>query len=236
MMSHSMNRPTVTITYAQTLDGRIATRSGNSQWISGTESLRFAHALRASHDAIMVGVGTVLRDNPRLTVRLAPGTDPLRVVVDSTLATPASAAVLADGAAAGTIVAVTERADAARRAEIASLGADVLVVGSGADGRVDLRSLLAALHERNIGSVMVEGGARLMTSLLHDHLADQLAVCIAPKILGAGIDAIGDLGIDTLDLALHLDHPTITRYGPDLVIDGRLVYPSPDVKQRTTTP
>lgn len=227
-MLHVMNRPTVTITYAQTLDGRIATRGGSSQWISGTESLRFAHELRASHDAIMVGVGTVLRDNPRLTVRLVSGANPLRVIVDSTLATPDSAAVLSDGAASGTIVAVTERATAERRAAVASLGATVLVVESDTDGRVDLRSLLTVLHERGVRSVMVEGGARLMTSLLRDHLADRLAVCIAPKILGTGIEAIGDLGIDALDLALHLDNPTVTRYGPDLVIDGQLVYP-PDV-------
>jgi 5-amino-6-(5-phosphoribosylamino)uracil reductase/diaminohydroxyphosphoribosylaminopyrimidine deaminase/5-amino-6-(5-phosphoribosylamino)uracil reductase len=223
-MPHVINRPTVTITYAQTLDGRIATRSGSSQWISGTESLRFAHELRASHDAIMVGVGTVLRDNPRLTVRLVSGADPQRVIVDSTLTTPDSAAVLADGAAAGTIVAVTERATRERRDAVASLGATVLVVESGADGRVNLRALLEALHQRGMQSIMVEGGARLMTSLLREHLADRLAVCVAPKILGAGIEAIGDLGIDSLDLALSLDAPTVTRYGPDLVIDGRLVY------------
>jgi 5-amino-6-(5-phosphoribosylamino)uracil reductase/diaminohydroxyphosphoribosylaminopyrimidine deaminase/5-amino-6-(5-phosphoribosylamino)uracil reductase len=219
-----MNCPAVTISYAQTLDGRLATRSGSSQWISGPESLRFAHDLRASHDAVMVGVGTVLRDNPRLTVRLVSGANPLRVIVDSTLSIPVTAAVLAGGAATGTIIAVTERAPAERRATVEALGAAVVLVASGKDGRVDLPALLEALHERGIRSLMVEGGARLITSLLRDRLADRLAVCIAPKILGKGIEAVGDLAIDALDDAIQVVEPTMIRYGADLIIDGRIAY------------
>src|SRR5690606_12664132 len=97
-------RPSVTLCYAQTLDGRLATRTGSSRWTSGAESLRLTPQLRADHDAIMVGVGTVLADDPRLTVRLVPGRDPLRVVVDSRLRTPLGAAVLRDGAASGTVL------------------------------------------------------------------------------------------------------------------------------------
>ncbi|HMQ33695.1 MAG TPA: RibD family protein, partial [Chloroflexaceae bacterium] len=166
-------RPAVTISYAQTLDGRLATRSGSSQWIGGPESLRFAHELRAGHAAIMVGVGTVLADDPRLTVRLVPGPDPLRVVVDGELRTPLGAAVLRDGAARGTLVACREGADPGRRASIAALGAEVLPLPAGPGG-VDLAALLARLAARGVPSLMVEGGARLITSLLRGRLADRL--------------------------------------------------------------
>src|ERR671914_2977571 len=104
----ALARPSVTVTYAQTLDGRVATATGESKWISCPDSLRFAHEMRAGHDAILVGAGTVCSDDPRLTVRHVPGTSPLRVVVDSTLRTPPDAAVLADGAARGTVLAVTD--------------------------------------------------------------------------------------------------------------------------------
>ena len=226
------DRPSVTVSYAQTLDGRLATRGGSSQWISGSESLRFAHELRATHDAIMVGVGTVLRDDPRLTVRLvelAPGParpQPLRVIVDSACRTPPAARVLAGGAAPGTLLAATASADPARIAAVRGLGAEVLVLGATEQGQVDLARLLRLLRVRGVGTLLVEGGARLITSLLRGHLVDRLAVTIAPKILGAGIEAIGDLGIDDLAHALQLREPSLTAYGSDIVLDGRVSYPA----------
>ena len=218
-------RPTVTVSYAQTLDGRLAAANGSSRWISAPESLRFAHALRAEHDAVAVGAGTACKDDPRLTVRLVPGEDPLRVVVDSSLRTPLSAAVLAHGAAKGTVLAVTDRAPRRRREEALSLGATVLELPTDAAGRVDLRALLSGLHSLGVRSVMVEGGAALITSFLHDRLVDRLAVCIAPKILGRGIEAVGDLGISSLDDSLTLSDTTVTPYGVDLVLDSRVEYP-----------
>ncbi|HET8629924.1 MAG TPA: dihydrofolate reductase family protein [Thermomicrobiales bacterium] len=218
-------RPAVTLSYAQTLDGRLATPDGNSQWIGGPASLRFAHELRAAHDAILVGVGTVLRDDPRLTVRLAPGRDPLRVVADSALRTPPAAAVLAGGAAAGTLLAVTARAPAARRDAAAALGATVLELPAGADGRVDLGALLAALYARGVRGVMVEGGAALIAALLGARLVDCLAVAIAPKLLGAGLAAVGDLGIRDLDRALVLRDARAAACGADLLLTARVEYP-----------
>ena len=219
-------RPTVTVSYAQTLDGRLATLDGGSQWISAPDSLCFSHELRAANDAVMVGVGTVTRDDPRLTVRLAPGESPLRVVVDSSLRTPMGAAVLARGAAGGTVLAVNRRApeDRCRMAE--SLGATVLRLPSEPGGGVDLGALLSGLHGIGVGSVMVEGGAALITSLLRVRLVDRLAVCIAPKILGAGIEAVGDLGIRDLSGAVALADPAFTPRGGDLLLTARVEYPA----------
>jgi 5-amino-6-(5-phosphoribosylamino)uracil reductase/diaminohydroxyphosphoribosylaminopyrimidine deaminase/5-amino-6-(5-phosphoribosylamino)uracil reductase len=220
-----IHRPFVTVSYAQTLDGRLATSAGSSQWISGPESLRFSHELRAEHDAIVVGVGTVCKDDPRLTVRLVLGQNPLRVVVDSTLRTPLTAAVLAKGAAPGTVLAVTARAPAAKRDEVRALGAAVLCLPTNTEGHVDLVALLAALHERGVGSVLVEGGAGMITALLRARLVDRMVVCVAPKILGAGIEAVGDLGIRELARALLITDTSVTCYGVDLVLDGRIEYP-----------
>ena len=213
------------MSYAQTLDGRLATASGSSRWISCPESLRFAHALRSEHDAIMVGAGTVRKDDPRLTVRLVPGEDPLRVVVDSALRTPSTAAVLANGAASGTVLAVTERAPEDRCDQALSLGATVWRLPADPGGRVDLNVLLSELYERGIGSVMVEGGATLITSFLCGRLVDRLAVCIAPKILGSGIEAVGDLGICDLTDSLVLADASFVPYGADIVLDSRVEYP-----------
>jgi riboflavin-specific deaminase-like protein len=220
-----ITRPVITLSYAQTLDGRLATSTGSSQWISAPESLRFSHELRAKHDAIMVGVGTVCKDDPRLTVRLATGHDPLRIVVDSTLRTPLTAALLAEGAAPGTVLAVTDRAPAAKRNEVCALGATVLCLPTNTAGNVDLIALLAALHQRGVGSVLVEGGAGMITALLRARLVDRLVVCVAPKILGAGIEAVGDLGIRELARALLMTDTSVTRYGVDLVLDSRIEYP-----------
>jgi riboflavin-specific deaminase-like protein len=218
-------RPAITVSYAQTLDGRLATASGSSQWISSPESLRFTHALRSEHDAVMIGAGTACKDDPRLTVRLVPGKDPVRVVVDSTLRTPLTAAMLADGAAKDTILAVTGRASAKRCAEVRSLGATVLQLPADNQGRVELNTLLSELHALGIDSVMVEGGAALITSFLCRRLVDRLTVCIAPKILGSGIEAVGDLGICDLTKSLTLIDTSIIPYGVDIVLDSRVEYP-----------
>jgi riboflavin-specific deaminase-like protein len=219
-----MSRPLVTLSYAQTLDGRLATRGGSSQWIGGPESLVVAHRLRAEHAAIMAGVGTILIDNPRLTVRHVAGRDPVRVVVDSALRTPLESAVIADGAARGTIIAVTDRARDSRIAEVRELGATVLQLPADDSGRVDLGALLRALSQRRIDSVMVEGGARLITALLRERLADRVTICVAPMILGAGIEAVGDLRINALGDALRLTDATFERHGADMIVTGAIHY------------
>jgi diaminohydroxyphosphoribosylaminopyrimidine deaminase / 5-amino-6-(5-phosphoribosylamino)uracil reductase len=145
--------------------------------------------------------------------------------VDSSLRTPLSAAVLANGAAKGTILAVTQRAPERRREEVLALGATVLELPADAAGRVDLRALLSELHSLGVRSVMVEGGAALITAFFSERLVDRLAVCIAPKILGRGIEAVGDLGIHDLTDSLILADTSVTPYGVDLVLDSRVEYP-----------
>ena len=213
------------MSYAQTLDGRVATATGESQWISCPDSLRFAHEMRASHDAVVVGAGTVCKDDPRLTVRHVPGRNPLRVVVDSTLRTPTGAAVLTGGASAGTVLAGTDRAPAERRERALSAGATVLDLPPDPDGRVDLGALLGRLRALGVGTVMVEGGATLITGFFKAGLVDRLAVCVAPKILGDGVQAVGDLGIRELSRSLTLADAEVEPYGVDLILSGRVVYP-----------
>ncbi len=205
--------PSVTIHYAQTLDGRIATRSGDSQWISGPESLRLAHRLRASHDAVLVGAGTVRADDPRLTVRLVEGRSPLRVVVAGSSPIPADAAIL-DGSVP-TLLATT-------RELAAPDGVELLPVDAAADGRVDLADLLRRLAERRIGSVLVEGGAAIITSMLHGGLASRMVIAIAPRVVGSGIEAVGDLQIRRLTDALGFGRLRTWRLGEDLILDGDL--------------
>ncbi len=218
-------RPLVTVSYAQTLDGRLATSNGSSRWISANDSLRFAHKLRASHDAVVVGAKTVRRDDPRLTVRHnVEGEDPIRVVTDSLLRTSLSAKVLANGAAEGTILAATENAPDERYEEVSALGAKILRLPGDPDGGVHLRSLMAELHRLGVASAMVEGGATLITALLRERLVDRIAVCIAPKILGRGIEAVGDLGIHDLERCVVLENISLTTYGPDIVLEADLAY------------
>jgi riboflavin-specific deaminase-like protein len=217
--------PFVTLTFAISLDGRLATKTGESQWISGNDSLQLAHQLRAEHEAIMVGIGTVLADNPRLTVRMAEGRDPRRVVVDSRLQIPMEAKVLSAGAERNTLVATTAAADKDRLAKLKNLGAEILLLPCETDSsRVDLEVLLAELYRRSITSVLVEGGARLITALLAARLANRMVVTIAPKIIGQGIEAIGDLGITKLRDALTFTSFETARRGTDIIFDGLIKY------------
>lgn len=215
--------PFIVAKYAQTLDGRIATRSGQSQWISSPSTLKYAHRLRTRYDAVLVGIETVIADDPRLTVRLVKGRNPVRVVADSTLRIPLAARVLEGLDAAGAIIATTGRADAAKAAALRGAGAEVIVIGEDRQGHVDLQELVDQLARRQITSILVEGGSRIITALMRASLVDKLVVIIAPKVLGEGISAVGDLHIHALDQALRLSHVTVRRMGEDLVLEGAVL-------------
>jgi diaminohydroxyphosphoribosylaminopyrimidine deaminase/5-amino-6-(5-phosphoribosylamino)uracil reductase len=214
--------PYVTVKYAQTLDGRIATATGESQWISSAASLKFAHQLRAEHDAILVGRKTVDKDNPELTVRLVKGRNPLRVIVDSELKISPTAKVLQNISKSPTLIATIKKPDDAKFKRIAATGAEIITVKADKKGHVDLKKLFKVLAAKNISSILIEGGAQIITSVLKNNLANRLVTVIAPKIIGKGIEAVGDLNITNLSSAKILSIQKVTRNGNDIIIDSRL--------------
>jgi diaminohydroxyphosphoribosylaminopyrimidine deaminase/5-amino-6-(5-phosphoribosylamino)uracil reductase len=215
--------PFVTVKYAQTLDGRIATATGQSQWISSPASLKFAHQLRAEHDAILVGIGTVLKDNPSLTVRMVRGRNPLRIVVDCSLGVTTGFNIMQDLPRTPTLIATMKSAsDPAFRA-LAKAGAEMVKVRSKKGNHIDLKELLHLLAARNISSVLIEGGSQIITSALKDNLVNRLVTVIAPKILGKGIEAVGDLNIRDLKEAKKLTVKSVARKGTDVIMDCRLM-------------
>ena len=208
-------RPYTVLKYAQTLDGRIATAHGDSKWISGEDERRIAHALRACSDAVLVGVGTVLADDPQLTVRMVPGVSPMRVVLDSTLRTPTSARILQQDAA--TLIVTTPQSSPERRAAVSDLGAMVRVAENGAGG-VAIRPALRALYDEGVKTLLVEGGAGVITSMLAAGVVDRIIVAVAPTIIGAGTEAVGDLGIMLVANGMRLVNPTVAAAGDDLLL------------------
>jgi diaminohydroxyphosphoribosylaminopyrimidine deaminase/5-amino-6-(5-phosphoribosylamino)uracil reductase len=213
--------PFVTIKFAQTLDGRIASTTGDSRWISSEPSLKLAHKLRSFHDAVLVGVGTILRDDPQLTVRQVKGRNPIRIVTDSRLRIPLNSKILRDQEIAPTIIATTPQADRGKSSSLMQMGIETLMVEEDKEGKVDLKDLLKKLGQREFSSILVEGGATLITSLIQQELVDRFVVILAPKIMGKGIDAVGDLGISDVERALKLSLVKTYRSGDDLVIEAR---------------
>ncbi len=213
--------PYVTLKWAQTLDGRIAAADGSTTRISSPPSLKLAHQLRATHDAILVGVQTVIKDNPELTTRLVKGRNPLRVILDSTLRIPLTSQVLQNQDKAKTLVATTPNADKHKLAALKKMGIEVLTIPPDKKDRVDLKKLLKTLGARDISSLLVEGGATVITSFLRLNLFDKLVVIIAPKILGSGTPSISDLSITDLAKAYKLTFDKVYRSGEDLVLEGK---------------
>ncbi|MCP4255147.1 MAG: bifunctional diaminohydroxyphosphoribosylaminopyrimidine deaminase/5-amino-6-(5-phosphoribosylamino)uracil reductase RibD [Candidatus Scalindua sp.] len=214
--------PFITVKYAQTLDGRIATSSGDSQWISSEASRKYVHRLRGINMGIMVGAGTVVADNPQLTVRHVRGKNPFRIIVDSKLRIPIKSSVLTDTNAHLTIIATTSSASAREIAAIKKLGVDVWVVKKERDGMVSLKDLLRELGEREIVSVLVEGGSEIITSLLKAGLVDKMIIPIAPKIVGKGLEAIGDLKINKINKSIKFSSFKTIKKGDDIIFEGRM--------------
>ena len=215
--------PYITVKYAQTLDGRIATKTGDSQWISSEASRKYVHNLRAINDCIMVGAGTIAADNPQLTVRHVKGKNPLRIIVDSKLRIPIKSSVLKDKDSHLTIVATTSKAPATKITAIKKLGVEVLVVKKEKNGKVSLSSLLKELGKKEIMSVLVEGGSEVVTSLLKVNLVDKMIIPISPRIIGKGLEAIGDLNINKISNAIKFSSFKTMKKGDDLIFEGTIL-------------
>ena len=208
--------PFVTVKFAASLDGKIATRTGDSKWITGEESRAYVHQLRAASDAIMAGINTVLADDPQLTARNPDGTtlprQPLRVIVDSRGRIPHDARLLSE--TGNTLVAVAESRLTIPGVEIVSLPAS--------DGKVDLNALMHELGRREITSVFVEGGGTLIGSLFDLRLADKVVAFIAPVIIGgqSAPSPVGGQGAERMADTLRLSRVTLQHFGDDVAITG----------------
>ncbi len=218
--------PFVTLKAAMTVDGKIATANGESQWITGEPARRYTHQLRSRMDAILVGAGTVQRDDPRLTVRLGrgavaakPAHQPLRVILDSRLRIPLKAKVLG----AGTVIATTAQAPIGRIKQVQAKGAQVLILPA-RNSRVSLRACLAELGKQGVTSMLIEGGSEVNASAVRAGLVNRVALFIAPTLLG-GQDAKGLIGGQSprrLAQAMPLDDIRIQPLGKDFLLEGTL--------------
>jgi len=217
-----LGRPHVTLKAAMTLDGRIADVHGESKWITGPEARAVAHRLRRDSDAIVVGVGTALQDDPALTVRLERPwpREPYRVVLDTHARTPADARLITAATPARALVIVGEDAGPARVAAIAASGATVIPVAT-RDGRIDLHAALAALAAREVRAVLVEGGGEVHGAFVDAGLVDRVALFLAPRLLGgrAATPAVAGVG-RALESAPRIVGLQVTRVGDDLLVEG----------------
>jgi len=214
--------PFVTLKMATTLDGRIATASGDSKWVTNSLSRQQTHRLRHQHQAILVGIGTVLADNPQLTTRLPNGgLHPLRVIVDSRLRVPLDYQIT-DVSQADTLIFTTEQRDQQKEAALRAKGVDVMVAGKGP--KVDWEIVFRTLGERGILSVLVEGGSEVNASLLAGNWVQKVIAFIAPKLLGgtSSLHAVGGKDPKKMSEAKTLKDISIQQYGDDICITGYL--------------
>lgn len=209
------HRPLVTVSYAQSVDGSIATRNRQQICLSSPQSMILTHRIRAACDAIVIGINTLLVDDPLLTVRLVEGTNPQPIVLDSSLRIPLQAKLL-DRSDHRIWLACTDRSDHGRASAVEGRGAELLRCHRDRRDRVDLPNLLALLGERGIRSIMVEGGGQVITSFLKARLVDQMIITIAPRLVG-GLPVL-DRPAEGNGSLLHLDSVTYQGCGPDIVL------------------
>lgn len=217
--------PYVIVKSAATLDGKIATDTGDSKWITGESARAHVHSLRHAVDGILVGVDTIRADNPRLTTRLTAGggKDPVRIILDTNLNIPESADVIDERHAAGTIVVTGERPAEGKKAALEKKGVRILAAPL-RDGRIEPQGLMKILGKMNVTSVLVEGGSRVAASMLRAGVADRICFFYAPKILaGDGISMCRGPGPEKISEALSIANIEIKRFDDDILIEGDVI-------------
>ncbi|MBW2277421.1 MAG: bifunctional diaminohydroxyphosphoribosylaminopyrimidine deaminase/5-amino-6-(5-phosphoribosylamino)uracil reductase RibD [Deltaproteobacteria bacterium] len=227
-----LGRPLITLKAAVTLDGAIATTSGDSKWISSELSRVRAHAMRAEADAVLVGSRTVLADDPELTVRHVEGDNPVRVVLDSALRTPADSKLVRTANQAPLLL-VHAGAPTEAVARFESFpGVETLRCDPTPDGRVDLKDLAGALGERGVLSLLVEGGGQVHGALIEAGLADRFELFVAPKLLGGGLPWVSLTARASMDEAIRVEGLTASAIGDDLLLSGRFTPPPWESRER----
>lgn len=215
--------PFVTLKAASTLDGRIATKTGESKWITGEAARKYVHRMRDCSDAIMVGIGTIKKDDPSLTTRLEgkKGKDPVRIVVDEKLDISPRARVVNGKSKAPLIVATTDRAAKEKMRALENLGVKVIVFPS-LDGMVPLKPLMKKLGHMGINSLIIEGGSEVHASALKEGIVDKIAIFYAPKIMGGihSVSLVGGEGPELLAEAIEIEEVKTKKIGPDILLEG----------------
>lgn len=215
------SRPFVLMKYAMSLDGKISTATGKSKWISCEKSRRDVHKLRNNLSAIMVGINTVIKDNPMLNCRIEGGNDPIRIIVDSNLRIPLDSKIVNTSNNISTIVATTHKADKDKIKLLEERNVEVIVAKE-KDGRVDITSLIDKLGEKKIDSILLEGGSEINFSCLQEGIVDKVRIYIAPKILGGNNakGAVGGRGVSEMIESFNIENIDISTIGSDIVVEG----------------
>jgi len=210
-------KPFVIVKAALSADGKMAAKDGSSKWITSEESRKVVHELRAQVDAIMVGIGTILKDDPQLTCRTEGSKNPSRIILDANLKIPSNARVL--GKEANTIIVTTNNAPMSKMESLRKQGIDVLVL-DGSESKINLRKLIKELAKEEITSVLIEGGGEVIGSAFDEGIVDKVLLFIAPKIIGGNGSNIGGNGVDNISKAIDLERVEMKRVGEDFLLTG----------------
>ena len=215
------NMPYITVKLAQSVDGKIAARDGSSKWISSEKSRKYTKKMRERFNGIMVGINTVLNDDPLLLDEKKKGYKTSRIVVDSTLKVPVDAALIKTRKKSPVIIASTDLAPKTKVRKLEKLGVDVIQVKN-KRGKVDIKKLLRELAKKDLLNVLVEGGGHLIGSMLDEKLVDEVHFYISPKILGGPYSSIKGMGVSNIKNAVKIKDMTIEASGEDIVVKGRV--------------